>query len=671
MADSVPVAVASDQSAIPTSSSSDAVYGTDTFIEGTTSGQPIAVRKDTLASLVDTDNELTVLQVNGSGALYIDGSDTTQPISAASLPLPTGAATESTLSTLDGKVPSQGQALMAASVPVVIASDQSNLPIGSGVLESTNNTTTTPLGSGATYTGTIEQNDYNDVIVSCQTDNSGTLYFDFSVDGTNITTFPVNGFDVASGIHEFHTALKGPRWFRVRLVNDAGAQSYLRLYTYYGAFSKIPNAPLNQSIVSDSDAIISRSVITGQVQGGTAFANVKIDNSTDANLSVSLQNPLTAFGELKTASSKPEVQLSFIYGISSLLTTTDHSGFGSATATNSLLSVSSGASTSSAGILYSKRYIKYRTGQGSNFKGTCIFDTGTADNTQLLGVGDDNNGYFFGYNGTSFGILRRSGGIDNWTAQASWNYDVMDGTGDSGMTLNPQNGNVYSIAYQWLGFGAIYFYIENEINGKLTLVHMIKYANNNTAPSILQPALPIRVSSENGLTNSTDIIIKSSSLAGFNEGDPALLGKEFSVESTGITGVTTEVPVLSLHVKTSLNGITAYIPVLPFEVTAVGEGTGSNVVKFNIYKNPLTLTTTSYTDVNGTESVVEYDTAATSFSGGDKIGSYVVERNRGLILNLKDRNIELNSDDTLTITCESASSVAPDVAIVWLENDSH
>jgi hypothetical protein len=90
-------------------------------------------------------------------------------------------------------------------------------------------------------------------MVSCQADNSGTLFFDFSNDGTNATTFPVNGFKISSDIHEFHTAVKGPRYFRVRLENDAGDQSYLRLYTYYGAFRQ-GNSPLNQTVSLDTDA---------------------------------------------------------------------------------------------------------------------------------------------------------------------------------------------------------------------------------------------------------------------------------------------------------------------------------------------------------------------------------------------------------------------------------
>ena len=187
----------------------------------------LAVRNDNLAALSDTDGDYSPFQVSAEGALY---------------------------STLAG-------------------------------VQSSGNTSTTPLGSSATFTGTGEQNEYPDVMVSLTTDNTGTLYFDFSPDGTNWSTFPVNGFAVASGVHEFHTALKGPRYFRARLVNDAGAQSYLRLYTYYGNFSKIPNAPLNQTIGDDSDAINTHSIIIGEDSGGT-YRNV--GTTTGGNLQVSI-----------------------------------------------------------------------------------------------------------------------------------------------------------------------------------------------------------------------------------------------------------------------------------------------------------------------------------------------------------------------------------------------
>ena len=64
-----------------------------------------------------------------SGRMPVDGSGVTQPVSAASLPLPAGAASEATLSALNTKVPALGQAAMSASQPVVIASNQSAVPV--------------------------------------------------------------------------------------------------------------------------------------------------------------------------------------------------------------------------------------------------------------------------------------------------------------------------------------------------------------------------------------------------------------------------------------------------------------------------------------------------------------------------------------------------------------
>lgn len=124
-------------------------------------------------------------------------------------------------------------------------------------IQSTGNTTTTPLAGGATFTGTAEQNAAPDVMVSCYSDVAGTLYLDFSVNGTDWRTFPTSGFVVAAGIHEFHTAVKGPRYFRARFVNGAAAQTTFQLYTYYGTYRQ-PSAPLNQQLGLDSDAILVR-----------------------------------------------------------------------------------------------------------------------------------------------------------------------------------------------------------------------------------------------------------------------------------------------------------------------------------------------------------------------------------------------------------------------------
>jgi hypothetical protein len=59
-----------------------------------------------------------------SGAFF----QATQPVSAAALPLPAGAATETTLAAFNAKFAALGQAAMTASSPVVLASNHSAVP---------------------------------------------------------------------------------------------------------------------------------------------------------------------------------------------------------------------------------------------------------------------------------------------------------------------------------------------------------------------------------------------------------------------------------------------------------------------------------------------------------------------------------------------------------------
>lgn len=171
MSASQPVAIASDQSAIPVTQSGSwtvtANAGTnlntsalalDTSVNGilvaqgsTTSGEkgPLAQGAVTTAAPTYTNAQTSPLSLTTAGALRTDASATTQPISAASLPLPTGAATSAlqttgnsslssidtkltttnaSLATIDAGIPAAlGQTTMSASMSVAIASDQSAL----------------------------------------------------------------------------------------------------------------------------------------------------------------------------------------------------------------------------------------------------------------------------------------------------------------------------------------------------------------------------------------------------------------------------------------------------------------------------------------------------------------------------------------------------------------
>lgn len=575
-------------------------------------------------------------------------------------------------------------------------------------IQSSVNTTTTPLGSGETYTGTFEQNGLPDVMVSCQTDNSGTLYFDFSVDGTNVTTFPVSGFSVSSGVHEFHTAVKGPRFFRVRFVNDTGAQSYLRLYTYYGV-TRQGNAPIGFTIASDADALVTKSVLSGV---GDATARVTDHQALQVTLP---PDGKTAFGELIAVEPSPIVQITFPYNVNTNLVDLYQNQSGTVTQSGRQVVMSSGAAQNSSGALRSKKSVKYVAGEGVLCRFTSVFTTGVAGSTQISGIGNESDGLFFGYNGTSFGILHRKNGSpeirtltvttgssdaenititldgvaktdvavtntgnttltaaeiaaadysdvgpgwaayavgakvefkswdaathtgtyslssatsavgtfaqnvagaapdDTWTAQENWNGDdKFDGSGITGVTLDPTNGNVYQIKYQWLGYGLLSFFVEDPADGELHLVHAIPYANTYTTPSMGDASLPFMSEAKN-TTNNTALTVSVASFAIFVEGKLSDIGDNHNVRNVKSTVTTALLPIISVRQGTHLNSkaVASFTRIIratmsvehtkPIQIVVIRGGT---------------LTGAVWVDVDSGNSSVQYDVSATAITGG-------------------------------------------------------
>jgi len=69
--------------------------------------------------------------------------------------------------------------------------------------EFSGNNTIVPLAADATFTGVAELNNSPHVGVSCFSDTSGTLYFDFSINGTDWRTFPTSAVSVFFNVTEY------------------------------------------------------------------------------------------------------------------------------------------------------------------------------------------------------------------------------------------------------------------------------------------------------------------------------------------------------------------------------------------------------------------------------------------------------------------------------------
>jgi hypothetical protein len=123
--------------------------------------------------------------------------------------------------------------------------------------------------------------------------------------------------------------------------------------------------------------------------------------------SVSIDGPLSGFGEVEVISPEPTSQVAFVYTLNPLLVTTQTYGAGaSVTLDNGEAVMASGTATDGYARLISKKVAKYRAGQSTMAKWTGRFlDGGFAGNRRMAGLYNIEAGYQFGYDGTTFGIL--------------------------------------------------------------------------------------------------------------------------------------------------------------------------------------------------------------------------------------------------------------------------
>ena len=187
--------------------------------------------------------------------------------------------------------------------------NKTTLDVNAPNLLSTVNSSTTPLGIGANFTGAAELNSYDHVGVQIETDADGTLFFEFSVDGTNWIDFPANGYRVAANTYEQHFAVKMGRYFRVRLENDGTAQTYLRLSTYYGMNFIPASIPTNETLDVDADSTSTRptnfgdEVLLGRRRGVSHFTKFGYrDNLQAANGEETIWATTGNFTPMTTAS---------------------------------------------------------------------------------------------------------------------------------------------------------------------------------------------------------------------------------------------------------------------------------------------------------------------------------------------------------------------------------
>lgn len=357
---------------------------------------------------------------------------------------------------------------------------------------STLNSTTTPIPNASSFVGGTENvTDYASITVFVVSNNDVTLNLQRSSDG--ITWYTQETHPVIGGQETSFTMETTAEFFRVVCINNSGSATDINLETLLSPYKNSDSAIVDA--IEENTTVINNSIISNPA-------------SVDAFTRLRVSNPETLTDN------------NFLTDKSPLRWDEKISGSGgSVSFTPGYLTLSA---TPAGGRVVNQRrlYTAYQPGKSLLIlcTGTLIIDTlNIGDTTSRIGYFDDENdktseigtvygcGYFFEYElsgGTSTlyvvertpynpttGVIGPQ--VDTKITQTNWNIDPMDGTGPSGITLDPTKRQIFLIEMEWLGVGSVNMGIV--VDRQIFYVHRFDHANLvNAYPYIPRATLPIR-----------------------------------------------------------------------------------------------------------------------------------------------------------------------------------
>jgi hypothetical protein len=239
---------------------------------------------------------------------------------------------------------------------------------------------------------------------------------------------------------------------------------------------------------------------------------IPITSSSPINVNVTQSVSQDILGVAIGGNRNNQIEIAFNTAPGAALITNTFTGSGSVNITNGHSIYQTGTSTSSSARAVSVQTTTYRPAHEIYAAFTAAFQTPQASCQSRIGLFDASNGFAIGYNGGTFSVFVRNGGVETSTPQSSFNTDTLNGLSTSKFTRNgfPESinfsvSNLFRIRFAWLGSANIFFEAFSP-DGEWVLFHNIRQPNTSFNPSIQNPNLPMTlelVKTGGGLTNST------------------------------------------------------------------------------------------------------------------------------------------------------------------------
>ena len=293
------------------------------------------------------------------------------------------------------------------------------------------------------------------------------------------------------------------------------------------------------------------------------------------------------------------------------------------------------------------RSFSYQPGKGLLNLNTFVLGTAKTGLRMRVGYFSTQNGVFLERADSTVSFVRRTyvtgAAVDTSVAQADWNGDKLDGTGDSGITLDLTKAQIMWMDFEWLGVGTVRCGFV--IDGQFIICHTFNNANNLSSVYMTTAILPVRYEVTNtGATASSSTLKQICSSVISEGGYEKKVALDVARMTTTNTNIGTSfVPLVSIRLASGRTGAV----VVPDGYSVLPTAASSVTFEVVLVKNP-TLTGASW--VSTSSSNVEADLSATSYTGGTIVQQqFVLASNlsSGLISGGGDYNWDLQLGATI------------------------
>lgn len=249
---------------------------------------------------------------------------------------------------------------------------------------------------------------------------------------------------------------------------------------------------------------------------------------------------------------------------------------------------------------------------------------------------------------------------ETWINKADWNVNP-------DIDINPQLGNIYQIQMEYLGFGGITFSIEDPETSKMTVVHVINYANTSTETSVSAPVFRVGWASRN-TGNTTSVTVSGASAATFNEGRIILDAATKGLCSTQAAVNTTATNILSFRNRIFFNGKANRAEIIPLLLDLASDTTKTAI--FEIFEDPTYSGSPAFEFFDEQTSLLEYSTTSVTVSGGKRIGCFLVTSGASKSIDLSKVLNFISPMRSFAISARVSSGGASDMdaSINWLDD---